>query len=193
MPALVFALGMYLPLELNLPALVGGVLAHYLGKRADRLGRDARADHARARRDHRVGLHGRRRAGRRDRRGAAAVPAGIARTWSRRRSSITTPCRRSCRPCCSPACAPTCGGIRRGRWSSGMTSRRPATSVPARAADARAGHAAGRPHVRGAARHRRSRRSCAPPSARRPCRWSGRDRRRPPARADLRAATTTRP
>ena len=34
-PALVFALGMYLPLELNLPALVGGVLAHSLGRRAD--------------------------------------------------------------------------------------------------------------------------------------------------------------
>jgi uncharacterized oligopeptide transporter (OPT) family protein len=33
-PALVFALGMYLPLELNLPALVGGVIAHYLGRRA---------------------------------------------------------------------------------------------------------------------------------------------------------------
>ena len=32
-PALVFALGMYLPLELNTPALVGGFLAHYLGKR----------------------------------------------------------------------------------------------------------------------------------------------------------------
>ena len=32
-PALIFALGMYLPLELNTPALVGGVLAHYLGKR----------------------------------------------------------------------------------------------------------------------------------------------------------------
>ena len=31
-PTLVFALGMYLPLELNLPALVGGALAHYLGK-----------------------------------------------------------------------------------------------------------------------------------------------------------------
>jgi hypothetical protein len=29
---------MYLPLELNLPALVGGVLAHYLGKRADAAG-----------------------------------------------------------------------------------------------------------------------------------------------------------
>jgi len=34
-PTLVFALGMYLPLELNLPALVGGAIAHYLGKRAD--------------------------------------------------------------------------------------------------------------------------------------------------------------
>jgi putative OPT family oligopeptide transporter len=33
-PALIFALGMYLPLELNTPALVGGFLAHYLGKRA---------------------------------------------------------------------------------------------------------------------------------------------------------------
>jgi uncharacterized oligopeptide transporter (OPT) family protein len=32
-PALVFALGMYLPLELNTPALVGGILAHFLGKR----------------------------------------------------------------------------------------------------------------------------------------------------------------
>jgi putative OPT family oligopeptide transporter len=37
-PALVFALGMYLPLELNLPALVGGVLSHYVNKRADRSG-----------------------------------------------------------------------------------------------------------------------------------------------------------
>lgn len=37
-PALVFALGMYLPLELNTPALVGGFLAHWLGKRADREG-----------------------------------------------------------------------------------------------------------------------------------------------------------
>lgn len=37
-PALVFALGMYLPLELNTPALVGGFLAHLIGKRADRAG-----------------------------------------------------------------------------------------------------------------------------------------------------------
>jgi putative OPT family oligopeptide transporter len=37
-PALIFALGMYLPLELNTPALVGGILAHFIGKRADRAG-----------------------------------------------------------------------------------------------------------------------------------------------------------
>jgi uncharacterized oligopeptide transporter (OPT) family protein len=37
-PALIFALGMYLPLELNTPALVGGILAHYLGKRSERMG-----------------------------------------------------------------------------------------------------------------------------------------------------------
>ncbi|MGA3098657.1 MAG: oligopeptide transporter, OPT family [Bryobacteraceae bacterium] len=37
-PALVFALGMYLPLELNSPALVGGFLAHFLGKRSEKLG-----------------------------------------------------------------------------------------------------------------------------------------------------------
>jgi len=40
-PALIFALGMYLPLELNTPALVGGFLAHWLGKRSDRLGGEA--------------------------------------------------------------------------------------------------------------------------------------------------------
>lgn len=34
-PALVFALGMYLPLELNLPALVGGILSHYVNRRAE--------------------------------------------------------------------------------------------------------------------------------------------------------------
>lgn len=32
-PALIFALGMYLPLELNTPALVGGALAHFVDKR----------------------------------------------------------------------------------------------------------------------------------------------------------------
>ena len=34
-PALVFALGMYLPLELNTPALIGGFLAHFLNRRAE--------------------------------------------------------------------------------------------------------------------------------------------------------------
>lgn len=38
-PALIFALGMYLPLELNTPALVGGCLAHLLDKKAEREGR----------------------------------------------------------------------------------------------------------------------------------------------------------
>jgi putative OPT family oligopeptide transporter len=37
-PSLIFALGMYLPLELNTPALVGGFLAHFLGRRAERSG-----------------------------------------------------------------------------------------------------------------------------------------------------------
>jgi putative OPT family oligopeptide transporter len=37
-PALVFALGMYLPLELNTPALVGGFLAHWIGRRSERIG-----------------------------------------------------------------------------------------------------------------------------------------------------------
>ncbi|MFY9821442.1 MAG: oligopeptide transporter, OPT family [Thermoanaerobaculia bacterium] len=37
-PALIFALGMYLPLELNTPALVGGFLSHWLTKRSERAG-----------------------------------------------------------------------------------------------------------------------------------------------------------
>ena len=35
-PALVFALGMYLPLELNTPALVGGFLSHFLNLKSER-------------------------------------------------------------------------------------------------------------------------------------------------------------
>jgi putative OPT family oligopeptide transporter len=41
-PALIFALGMYLPLELNTPALVGGFLAHFLNKRAETKGSHVR-------------------------------------------------------------------------------------------------------------------------------------------------------
>jgi putative OPT family oligopeptide transporter len=37
-PALIFALGMYLPLELNTPALVGGFLSHWLTKRSEQVG-----------------------------------------------------------------------------------------------------------------------------------------------------------
>jgi putative OPT family oligopeptide transporter len=41
-PALIFALGMYLPLELNTPALVGGFLVHFLNKRAETRGAHVR-------------------------------------------------------------------------------------------------------------------------------------------------------
>jgi putative OPT family oligopeptide transporter len=41
-PTLVFALGLYLPLELNLPALAGGVLSHYVTRRSERPGVDGR-------------------------------------------------------------------------------------------------------------------------------------------------------
>jgi putative OPT family oligopeptide transporter len=37
-PSLIFALGMYLPLELNTPALVGGFLSHFLNKRSKATG-----------------------------------------------------------------------------------------------------------------------------------------------------------
>lgn len=37
-PALVFALGMYLPLELNTPALVGGFISHLINKKSERAG-----------------------------------------------------------------------------------------------------------------------------------------------------------
>jgi len=35
-PSLIFALGMYLPLELNTPALVGGFLSHWINQRAEK-------------------------------------------------------------------------------------------------------------------------------------------------------------
>ena len=39
-PALIFALGMYLPLELNTPALVGGFLAYFVDRKGDRIARE---------------------------------------------------------------------------------------------------------------------------------------------------------
>jgi len=41
-PSLIFALGMYLPLELNTPALVGGFLSHFLNKRSENTGGEQR-------------------------------------------------------------------------------------------------------------------------------------------------------
>ena len=40
-PPLIVALGMYLPLELNTPALVGGVISHYVQKRSEKAGGEA--------------------------------------------------------------------------------------------------------------------------------------------------------
>jgi putative OPT family oligopeptide transporter len=40
-PALTFALGLYLPLELNTPALVGGAIAHYVTRRSEQTGGEA--------------------------------------------------------------------------------------------------------------------------------------------------------
>ena len=73
-PALIFALGMYLPLELNTPGARGRLprpLPEQEG-RGDR--RRARRLDPRARDRHRLGPHGRRRPRRRLRRGAAAHP-----------------------------------------------------------------------------------------------------------------------
>ncbi len=39
-PSLIFALGMYLPLELNTPALVGGFLSHWLNRRSEKMDRE---------------------------------------------------------------------------------------------------------------------------------------------------------
>jgi putative OPT family oligopeptide transporter len=40
-PALTFALGMYLPLELNSPALVGGAISHFITQRSEKTGGEA--------------------------------------------------------------------------------------------------------------------------------------------------------
>jgi uncharacterized oligopeptide transporter (OPT) family protein len=40
-PSLIFALGMYLPMELNTPALVGGFLSLWINKKAEKRNREA--------------------------------------------------------------------------------------------------------------------------------------------------------
>jgi len=60
-PGALFALGMYLPLELNLPALVGGVIAHFLSRRAAAAGEGAGPLMRERGVHHRVGVHGRAR------------------------------------------------------------------------------------------------------------------------------------
>ncbi len=47
--SLVFALGMYLPLELTTPVLAGGFLSHLVNRRSEKAGRRAGQRHSRAR------------------------------------------------------------------------------------------------------------------------------------------------
>jgi uncharacterized oligopeptide transporter (OPT) family protein len=77
--SMVFALGIYLPLELTTPILTGGFLSHLVNKRGKKIGGEHGKQHPRARRHHRLGPDGGRRARRRLRRGLAPVPTGIAK------------------------------------------------------------------------------------------------------------------
>ena len=91
-PSLIFALGMYLPLELNTPALVGGALSHWLNKRSEKMEVGIGKTCAVARSDNRVGIDGGRSVGRSVRRGTAA-DTGISRrayshTFLRERSNF---------------------------------------------------------------------------------------------------------
>jgi putative OPT family oligopeptide transporter len=93
-PALIFALGMYLPLELNTPALVGGFLSHWIGKRADAAG-EARGHRIRERG---IVIASGFMAGGALGTGAATLCPSTRRTGSRRLSTTTSRCRRPC-PC----------------------------------------------------------------------------------------------
>jgi len=113
-PALIFALGMYLPLELNTPALVGGILSHCLTRKIGENRRGTRAQAAGARRDIASGFM----AG-----GALGGVIGAAcrlfpgtrKISSGRPFTPTRPFRSRSRSCCSPVCARTCGSRRRGK------------------------------------------------------------------------------
>ena len=79
-PPLIFALGMYLPLELNSPALVGGVISHFVDEAVRGEAAARPAGRCASGRHHRVGPDGRRRARRRASARRCASSAGTART-----------------------------------------------------------------------------------------------------------------
>ena len=112
-PALIFALGMYLPLELNTPGARRRRPVALRDKRVGASGGEARRGDARARRDHRLGPHGRRRARRRLRRRACACSRGTAKTWSARRSTTQRRYRSWSRSWGSRSSVCICGGRRR--------------------------------------------------------------------------------
>ena len=72
-PSLIFALGMYLPLELNTPALAGRIPLASAEQEGGGQGRRGRTHDPRTRCDYCIGLDGGRRAGRSLRRGATPV------------------------------------------------------------------------------------------------------------------------
>ena len=78
--SMVFALGIYLPLQLTTPILAGGFLSHLVNKRADKTGGEAGRTHTRARRHRRRRTDGGRSAGRSLRRGAASAATNIVKT-----------------------------------------------------------------------------------------------------------------
>ncbi len=72
--SMVFALGIYLPLDLTSPVLAGGILSHIINRRSEKTGGEPGEQDSRARGDSGLGADGGRRAGRRAGRGAAPVP-----------------------------------------------------------------------------------------------------------------------
>ncbi len=71
--SMVFALGIYLPLQLTTPILAGGFISHLVNKRADKTGGEQGRTHSRARCHRRRRTYGWRSVGRCLRRGAASA------------------------------------------------------------------------------------------------------------------------
>ena len=93
--SMVFALGIYLPLQLTTPILAGGFLSHLVNKRAEKMGGERGTQHPRARHHHCRGADGGRRARRRDWARRCACCRTSAKTGFRRRSTATRRCRKA--------------------------------------------------------------------------------------------------
>ena len=92
-PPLAFAIGMYLPLQINTPLFIGGLISHWVGKSS----RDKKVSEARVAARHAGGqrLHRRRGAGRRAGRAAAPDQDRRARSRGGRRDAVDRPVHRA--------------------------------------------------------------------------------------------------